>query len=591
MPDSSSPAQDVPPTPEVGLTARLLAACGRDLLSVAPDAGAQRFVATLAMVARHFVADEAMLLEHRPGASQLELHTRWRRNPAQNHFVLPADGIDLPAPPELRKLIAHDGPLLLLPDRELAPVDGSWENFPLPEAAKAALAAPLRSPHGFAGLLILAAYDGARGWGTQALATLQQVAELFAVKLFQERASQPLSQQQQMLAAAFERLPEAAVVTTRGGRFIYATAACEPITGYKLTDIVQDESFSFDRYVDQRDRDRLLAELMRNGRVFNFKSRHYTANGEVRQTEVSSSVLPESVGGHIVSIVRDVTEIERKLVLLEEAQAVAHVGGWDFDPLTAEFKATDEIYRISDIEPGTPLNSVSVLARFTGKHRRVVARAARDAWRYGAPLDYEVDLQPVVPGTPPKRIRVRGHCEFRDGAVLRLYGTMQDITDIHHAEKFRRHYERRLRKLAAEISFAEERERKRIAADLHDDVVQDLGSLKLHMSQLALTTHGLQADLLQDALTILSRTINRTRKLMYEISPPLLYELGIAAALEWLLEQLADSARVETNLNIDNTLTRVRISSDIEILVFQSVRELLNNVRKHAHASVVSVRA
>ena len=93
-------------------------------------------------------------------------------------------------------------------------------------------------------------------------------------------------------------------------------------------------------------------------------------------------------------------------------------------------------------------------------------------------------------------------------------------------------YQRQLRKLASELSLAEARERREIASDLHDHIGQALAFVSQKMSVLRGNSifSGMEGDF-AEILSILEQTIRYTRDLTVEISPPVLYELGLPAAI------------------------------------------------------------
>jgi signal transduction histidine kinase len=98
-----------------------------------------------------------------------------------------------------------------------------------------------------------------------------------------------------------------------------------------------------------------------------------------------------------------------------------------------------------------------------------------------------------------------------------------------------------------------------------------------------------------DALFLLEQTLEDTRTLTFELSPPILYELGLVAALQWLGEQM--SRQCGLRITVDGVppatsaaaAARDAIGEDLRSLLFRSVRELLINVIKHADASAVRI--
>ena len=173
-----------------------------------------------------------------------------------------------------------------------------------------------------------------------------------------------------------------------------------------------------------------------------------------------------------------------------------------------------------------------------------------------------------------------------DGAPVRMIGIVQDITDRKEFEEKLLAYQGTLKSLASELSLAEERERRRIAADLHDHACQSLALSKMRLQAMLEQDAPIDEKTLVQICDSLNQTIEGIRELTFDLSSPTLYKFGLEAALEELLQ---DKLRTEHHI-------RCRFSDDhqpkpldanVRVLVFQSVRELLINVIKHAQATEV----
>lgn len=147
-----------------------------------------------------------------------------------------------------------------------------------------------------------------------------------------------------------------------------------------------------------------------------------------------------------------------------------------------------------------------------------------------------------------------------------------------------RDYQTQLRDLAAELSLTEARERREIATDLHDHVGQALAFINVKLKQLSGNSVfcGFESDL-AEILRLLGQTIRYTRDLTLEISPPVLFELGLLPALEWLAEDTERKFGLKGK--VSERGRRQRLIDDLEILLFKSAQELTANAIKHAKAS------
>jgi PAS domain S-box-containing protein len=175
-----------------------------------------------------------------------------------------------------------------------------------------------------------------------------------------------------------------------------------------------------------------------------------------------------------------------------------------------------------------------------------------------------------------------------DGTLLYYEGTVEDITEQKKAEKKIQSYQKQLRSLASDLSLAEEQERRRIATMLHDHIGQILAISKIKLGALlqSAANDGF-LEQLEEVREHVEQAIQYTRSLTFELSPPILYDLGLESALEWLTEQIKEQHGISCDFETDNTPKPVR--DEIRIVLFSAVRELLMNVAKHALAQTAKV--
>jgi two-component system sensor histidine kinase UhpB len=159
----------------------------------------------------------------------------------------------------------------------------------------------------------------------------------------------------------------------------------------------------------------------------------------------------------------------------------------------------------------------------------------------------------------------------------------RDITLRKEAEGKIREYEHQLRSLASELTLTEERQRRRIAHVLHDSVGQVLALSKIKVSD-AMSRNAPEdcVERLAEVKKFLEEAIRVTRSLTFDLSSPVLYELGLGPALEELAEASGKGSAVTVRFADDGRPKPV--SQDLQILLYQGSRELLVNVMKHAGA-------
>lgn len=145
-----------------------------------------------------------------------------------------------------------------------------------------------------------------------------------------------------------------------------------------------------------------------------------------------------------------------------------------------------------------------------------------------------------------------------------------------------------LRLLASRLTLAEENERHNIAAALHERTNETLVSSAIRLAALARSVSDPSlAEALHEVRQLLEKLAQETRLMIFEISPPSLYHLGLEAAIQELTDHMAKKYGFRSSFSDD--CHPKPLDDDVRILLYQSVRELLTNVGKHARAQNVRV--
>lgn len=143
--------------------------------------------------------------------------------------------------------------------------------------------------------------------------------------------------------------------------------------------------------------------------------------------------------------------------------------------------------------------------------------------------------------------------------------------------------EKRFRRLAKAVWQVQEEERRRLALELHDGIGQTLTALKNHLQrERGRVADDAQREALDRAFELAAAALADTRELSRLLRPPVLDDLGLKAALDWLARMHAERAGLR--VDIDWQPADERLASELETLAFRAVQEALTNVVKHANA-------
>ena len=275
--------------------------------------------------------------------------------------------------------------------------------------------------------------------------------------------------------------------------------------------------------------------------------------------------------------------------LLAEAQKIAGLGSWEWDPQSGRVTWSDELYGIYGLtrEGFTP-SFEAYLERVHPEDRQhsgaMVARALMD----GRPFTLQERI--VRPGGEVRYVRSHGEVlRNARGKPVKVLGACLDVTEQRHSESALRQAAQDLHGLTRRLVKAEEAERRRIARELHDRVGQSLSALNINLDIVLGKLDGppeLRSRLL-DSAALVERTLESIEDVMAELRPPLLDEYGLAAALGWYAEDF--SRRTGIHAAVTDAAPEVKLSPEVAVALFRIAQEALNNILKHAHAREVSI--
>ena len=164
---------------------------------------------------------------------------------------------------------------------------------------------------------------------------------------------------------------------------------------------------------------------------------------------------------------------------------------------------------------------------------------------------------------------------------------VSDVTQQRKVEDDIRAYQERLQHMSFDAVVTEERERRRIAIDLHDRLGQALALAQIKLTSVRGELAGEVRSSVDGAVELLEQSITDARGLIFELSPPVLYDLGLKAALGWLAEDLEKRHGIKVEVCDDGA--DKPLDDAAKAVVFRAVRELLMNVLKHAQSPQAKV--
>ncbi len=246
----------------------------------------------------------------------------------------------------------------------------------------------------------------------------------------------------------------------------------------------------------------------------------------------------------------------------------------------------DRSLRFTYVSPAAHSQFGIPAALFIGKSVREVGVHAKDL------RSFESACKNVFTSRKPeyreffygeKYYRTRIIPEFTEtGAVVSVMCIDQDITE-------QRRIEVELRTLSTRLLDMQDRERRRIARELHDGTAQNLFAMTIGLSRLLQQT--IPPDLkgtLEECLALCEQSRQEIRTLSYVLHPPMLDEAGLVSALKWYTEGFSERSGIRVDLALEPDPGRLPL--EIETVLFRVVQECLANVHRHSGSALASVR-
>lgn len=287
-------------------------------------------------------------------------------------------------------------------------------------------------------------------------------------------------------------------------------------------------------------------------------------------------------------------ESEERLRLALEA---GQMGVWDWDPQTNQAKWSKEHFTNFGLEPFSVEQTYHTWAKQV--HPDDLPRAV-EAMKEAIEkrVEYRDEYRIIWHDGTIRWVGIRGKPLYSEaGECIRMMGLSTDITERKLAEKALRRSEEELREsntrieyLAGRLIVAQEEERKHIARELHDDLIQRVAAMAIGLGrlerQIPISDDSLRAQIakLDERMSQLSEQI---RRLSHELHSSTLEHVGLTAALKLYCAEFTTIQGIDINLNIQEGIEPV--PAETALCLYRVVQESLRNVAKHSGSKVAEV--
>jgi PAS domain S-box-containing protein len=388
------------------------------------------------------------------------------------------------------------------------------------------------------------------------------------------------------LAAVFEHALDAILLIDDDGRHVDANPAALRLLGYTRAELLglTVRDVTAPGYESEA---RAALETFSSAGRYAGMYRLRRKDGSVLEAEVRS--VSNIVPGLHLGIVRDVTDriraegaLSRSRRMLEDAEAVAHIGSWERDLATNEVSWSSGMYHLFGVAAGGgPRDYAAAMKLLHPEDRAFIDELNDRAVREGTGFDFEA--RALHPDGEPRYVHVRGQVVSGGaGSAPRLIGIVHDVTEQRRSEVARQ-------ALLQKLITVHEEERARVSRELHDGPAQALAALLVGLVRAA-DAPTLPAMRLAMARQreLVAQVLEELGRIARGLRPAALDDLGLRAALERHAAEQGRRFGVEVAVHARG-LGRSRLPRALETALYRVAQEALANAARHSAARAVAI--
>ena len=407
-----------------------------------------------------------------------------------------------------------------------------------------------------------------------------------------------LRESEERFSRAFHANPAVQLISrVDNGRILDVNAACCRTLGLSRSELIGRNAAELDFWADSKERQQEIQAARRAGGPGPFEINVRHTSGEIRTLVASSEPLEFSGLKALIVTAIDITQRKRdEAQVVYQANLLANVNDAIIaaDPnfvITAWNKAAEKIYGWKAEEAigqyGPALLKTEVVG---GTLEAVVAQVQSTGETIAEIIHTRKDGEKILVETHATVIR-----DANNQAIGRV-SVNHDITGrrraadalkLAHEELREAHLQ--LQNLSRQLIETQERERRVVGRELHDEIGQTLTGLKILLEVAQRLPADNSRQKLAQAQQVTDELIDRTSALSLNLRLPMLDDMGLLPALVWFMDRYTSQTNIQVGFRHAGIVNR-RFTSAIETAVYRLVQEALTNVARHARVSAVVVQ-
>ncbi|MEI6950176.1 PAS domain S-box protein [Paraflavisolibacter sp. H34] len=333
--------------------------------------------------------------------------------------------------------------------------------------------------------------------------------------------------------------------------------------------------------------------------VYCFPSlQHRKKNGDYITVELRGRLLDYNGRKARLVVLKDITEKVQAEQDLHASNRRFHLVSqatsdmiWEWNVAAGTFaRSTEGLRRVYGVADGTGIRKMTAwMKRIHPEDRPAVRKALKKVVQAASAGTFEVEYRFCKDDGTYAFVYDRGIAvQDEEGKAVSVTGAAQDITDRKKLEQQLLQKELDKQKQISQASIdIQERERREIGNDLHDNVNQMLTTIKLYLD-IALSDEALREELVRKATSTLLRVINEIRHLSRSLMDPSIRDLGLQDALEDYVLGINNNRELQLTMRSEPHIEQL-LDEDQKLMVFRVVQEAINNTLKHADATAAHI--
>lgn len=393
-------------------------------------------------------------------------------------------------------------------------------------------------------------------------------------------------------ATLYEKLlsaiPEVVCVLDRDCRFVYLNQACKENWGYEPEELIGRSCFDLIVQRDQPCAIEAVKQLIEYGVTSEFENEYYHKNGSL--VAMSWTGRWDVQDGLLYTTGKNVTQKRKQENEMEMLSLIAR----------------ETVNSIVVMDPECYITWVNAAFTTTTGYafEEAIGRYPADLLS-GPDTDAELERETtqLLKSGEATSIEIMGYTKQRkpfwssiqfqplfnkEGALDKIVAIITDITEKRRLqERLDGELQKQQKRITAAVIQAQEKERAQLGRELHDNVNQVLTTVKLFNEIIAenVTEHK---ELVQKSSVYLQNCINEIRRISKRLSIPPLSEVGLVELMRELVDSIHLTNKLEISYSI-NGMHEVPISQDMQLAIYRIMQEQLNNIIKHANATMVMI--